>query len=138
MPNTKIREKIHRLPTRAYHGEMTVSVTMCVKARKPLFIDAYIVTQFVRILENAARRWSCWVIYCFMPDHLHLVIHGSNPDANLWRMLVEFKQKTGFWLSKYHACGAWQKDFHDHVIRKNDDLSAHVRYVLENPWDIRF
>jgi len=106
---------------------------MCVKARKPLFIDAYIVTQFVRILENAARRWSCWVIYCFMPDHLHLVIHGSNPDANLWRMLVEFKQKTGFWLSKYHACGAWQKDFHDHVIRKNDDLSAHVRYVLENP-----
>ncbi len=27
----------------------------------------------------------------------------------------------------------WQKDFYDHVIREDDDLAVHVRYVLDNP-----
>ena len=27
----------------------------------------------------------------------------------------------------------WQKDFYDHVIRKRDDVSRQVRYVLDNP-----
>jgi len=27
----------------------------------------------------------------------------------------------------------WQKDFYDHVIRKDNDIATHVRYILDNP-----
>ena len=27
----------------------------------------------------------------------------------------------------------WQRDFHDHVIRDNEDLSAYRRYIRQNP-----
>jgi REP element-mobilizing transposase RayT len=27
----------------------------------------------------------------------------------------------------------WQKDFYDHVIRKDEDIAIQVRYILDNP-----
>ncbi len=129
-----IREKPHRLPRPAYLGQVTVSFTACVQDRKPLFARVEIVDAFVEILEQASERWSCVVVaYCFMPDHLHLVLHGTSPEADLWKMMVDFKQRTGYWLRQHRPDVVWQKDFHDHVVRLSDDLAVHIRYVLENP-----
>jgi len=27
----------------------------------------------------------------------------------------------------------WQKDFYDHVLRKNEDMVAQIKYILDNP-----
>jgi putative transposase len=44
-----------------------------------------------------------------------------------------FKQKTGFLFSQA-GCGiVWQKDFYDHIIRDEQDLTNHIRYILLNP-----
>ena len=68
-----------------------------------------------------------------MPDHLHILVEGKNEDSDLWRSVVSFKQKTGYWLSKNMAGCRWQKDFYDHILRKEEDLKKHIKYILENP-----
>jgi len=27
----------------------------------------------------------------------------------------------------------WQKDFYDHVIRKHEDITTQIKYILDNP-----
>ena len=80
-----------------------------------------------------SERHSCLAVYCFMPDHLHMVLHGENCHSDLWKMAVEFKQRSAYWLRCNKPGLRWQKGFHDRVIRRSDDLVAHVRDVLDNP-----
>ncbi len=68
-----------------------------------------------------------------MPDHLHIVNEGISDESDLWKMLNLFKQKTGFWLSNNREEAKWQKDFYDHIHRKEVDLKKHIRYILNNP-----
>jgi hypothetical protein len=36
-------------------------------------------------------------------------------------------------MSKNRIGIRWQKDFYDHIIKKNEGLSTQVRYILDNP-----
>ncbi|MBI4318379.1 MAG: transposase [Chloroflexi bacterium] len=129
----KIREKHHRLPRQAYHGEVIAAFTICVDNRVRLFTDHEVVGAFINILRAAAERWSCIVgIYCFMPDHLHVILQGESPTANIWETVVEFKQRSGYWLARQRPGVVWQKDFHDHIFRHSEDIAKHVRYILDN------
>lgn len=131
---TFVREKVHRLPRPCYRGEVTVSFTVGMNKRAQVFADPVVVEQFLRILSRAVERHDCIIpAYCFMLDHLHVIVHGQSSDADLWKAMVDFKQNSGYWLCKNSPGASWQKDFHDHVIRPGGDLAAHIRYVLENP-----
>jgi putative transposase len=68
-----------------------------------------------------------------MPDHLHIIVMGTQDDVNLLKFINQYKQKTGFWMARNQPDMSWQKDFFDHIIRKNESLPAAIRYVLENP-----
>ncbi len=129
-----MREKKHRLNLDCYKGLVRVSFTLCIKERKIVFTNKDIVEIFVNILKELIEKYDCknW-IYVFMPDHLHLVLEGNSEKADLWKTIVLFKQKTGYWLSKNKSNLFWQKDFYDHILRKDEDLKKHIRYVLENP-----
>lgn len=58
---------------------------------------------------------------------------GTRGDSNIWKAIVSYKQKTGFWMSSNKLGIMWQKDFYDHIIRKHEDMAAQVRYILDNP-----
>ena len=129
-----IREKPHRLPRDAYRGRVRVAFTTCVAARQPLFVAPHVVEPLVQTLSQAVEKHFCSVaIYCFMPDHLHLVLLGADECADTWKAMVDFKQRSGFWLSQHRPGVHWQKDFYDHVIRADEDLRAQLRYVANNP-----
>lgn len=68
-----------------------------------------------------------------MPDHAHVLLQGTDEDSDLWKCIVDFKQRTGFWLSQNKYSEEWQKDFYDHILRKEEDVVKHVRYILNNP-----
>jgi putative transposase len=130
----KVRERPHRLPREFYQGEVAVAFTACVADGQPLFAEAEVVNAFVSQLGASAERNRCSVlIYCFMPDHLHVILQGNEPSADTWKAMVDFKQQSGFWLRKHRLEVRWQKDFYDHVVRANEDLGAQVRYVANNP-----
>lgn len=68
-----------------------------------------------------------------MPDHQHLIITGTSLNSDIWNALVSYKQKTGYWMSLNRINFSWQKDFYDHVIRRDENLATQVRYILDNP-----
>ena len=86
------------------------------------------------ILTSVVTKIGCIVpVYCFMPDHQHLIITGTCSDSDIWKAIVSYKQKTGFWMSMNKTGIRWQKDFYDLVIRRHGDVAVQVRYILDNP-----
>jgi REP element-mobilizing transposase RayT len=73
-----------------------------------------------------------WVALC-MPDHLHMMVEGGASNADLWSLVVKFKQRTGWFFTRNKVKGRWQKDFYDHILRDEDDLENQARYILNNP-----
>lgn len=87
-----------------------------------------------RILLDCLKKEQCEAhIYLFMPEHCHFLIEGKSADSDLWQFMVNFKQRSGFWMSKNKIPAKWQKDFYDHLLRKDEDLTRQIRYILGNP-----
>ena len=127
------KEKKHRLYLDCYEGRVRATFTLCVERRKVLFIEKLIVNKFLEYLSEAKNNYDCKnLVYIFMPEHLHLVLEGNSEKANLWKTVVLFKQKTGFWLLKNRKGIKWQKDFYDHIHRKDEELRKHISYILNN------
>ena len=129
-----IREKPHRLHRKYYQGRIVVSFTACILDRRSPFLEKSIVDQFIEALRRSAESSQCIVpIYCFMPDHLHVILQGLTDRSDTWRAMVSFKQKSGFWFGRNLPQFCWQKDFYDHVIRSDENLGSQIRYIADNP-----
>jgi putative transposase len=128
-----VKEKKHRLLKTAYQGEVSVAFTLCVQDRQNIFLNSSIIAQFADILKSLVDRSPCIIpVYCFMPDHQHLIVTGTSLQADVLNFIKMYKQKTGYWLSR-NLSAKWQKDFYDHVIRKEENLISIARYILDNP-----
>jgi len=133
MKPERIRRKYHHLPRGAYIGEVLLSITARIENGRPIFQNPAIVATFTTMLEESARNNACLVpVYCFMPDHLHVLIKGMTPPADSWKVVLQFKQRTGYWFRK-HSHVDWQTDFFDRVIRHDVSLRKQVHYIINNP-----
>lgn len=129
-----ILENKHRLPLDNYMGFNIVAFTCCVVNKQPLFVNNPVFLAFETILLDSLDKNNCGSHAClFMPDHCHLILQGKNEKSDIWKCMVLFKQILGYWLSKNAPGFQWQKDFYDHVLRKDEDIKRHVEYVLYNP-----
>jgi len=133
--------KRNRLPLDNYQGAKAYSVTMTTYRRTPWFGDAAVAEYCVSALKEAAGQESFRVYaYCFMPDHLHLLV-GADADADLIRFVKGFKQNTGWWFRNRHLSGSlkasptslWHKSYHDHVVRAEEDCFR----SLSTSWEMR-
>ena len=130
----KVKERRHRLPREFYKGEISVAFTLCLNKNIQGFIKPEIVSIFTAILSSAASKTDCIVpVYCFMPDHQHLIVSGMHNNSDIWKTVVIYKQKTGFWMSTNKTEVKWQKDFYDHILKRHEDIAVQVRYILDNP-----
>lgn len=68
-----------------------------------------------------------------MPDHQHLLVAGTADNSDILKAVIAYKQKTGYWLSTNRPEIQWQKDFYDHIIRSDENISVQARYILDNP-----
>ena len=128
------RENPHRLDRRLYRGRTICTFTCCVHDRLSLFSSDQVFSVFQQKLLTSLEQNHCVTpVYLFMPDHLHALVEGVNDQADLWKTIVDFKQQTGYWLSVNHYIERWQKDFFDHILRKDEDLTTQVNYILNNP-----
>lgn len=129
-----IREQKHRLEKEFYNAEKTVSFVACIKNRDKVFININIFEEFEKILQEEIKKFGNQaLIYLFMPDHLHVILKGMNENSDVIKSIDMFKQKTGFWFYENLNQIRWQKDYHDHIIRNDEDLKGHIYYILQNP-----
>jgi REP element-mobilizing transposase RayT len=76
-------------------------------------------------------EWCSVLGYCIMPDHVHLL--ALNLDGSLIEFMRLLKGRTASELRGRVGGPLWQRSFHDHLIRRNEDINATLRYLLENP-----
>jgi len=129
-----MREKAHRLLRDQYIGRVSAAFTLCLHGDLEEFMCEKTVHAFADFLMTECRKGSCTVpAYCFMPDHLHIILTGCSESSDLWKTMVRYKQKTGYWMSSNRSGVRWQKGFYDHVIRADESLQKQIRYLLDNP-----
>jgi REP element-mobilizing transposase RayT len=68
-----------------------------------------------------------------MPDHLHFVAVLRQDSLDLlMHSLKSYTAKEINTLLKRHG-KFWQPQYHDHALRKDEDLNEVIRYTLNNP-----
>ena len=134
MGDLKVRRRKHRLPRENYVGRRTVAFTCCLETRKTAFCDANVVDPLVEILGDCCHKHSMTVpIYCFMPDHAHIILMGQSDSSDSIECMIDFKRETGIWLGSNAADIAWQESFYDRILRPSMGWKNQVFYVLQNP-----
>ena len=109
-------------------------ITSAVLDRKPIFNSpepARIVLSSLCWLEKQDKlRLDAAVI---MPDHLHFV--AGLKQVSLAQLIHSLKSYTAKKLNALlnRQGPLWQRHYHDHAIRQEEDLNEVVLYTLYNP-----
>ena len=123
-----------RLATFSYQGLHRYSLTFCAHERRILFVEADVVQEaHAQILESAARHAFALAAYCFMPDHLHLLVEGQSDDADLIAFAKDVKQRVAYRQRCKRAGPVWQKGYYERVLRDDEATLIVARHILENP-----
>lgn len=127
------RRKRNRLDRELHRGPGAFSVTVSTWNRLQAFTDAAQVQRCETMLEDAARDTSFRLLaYCFMPDHLHLLVERTE-GSDLAKLMKRFKQASSFDYKSRTGRVLWQRSYYDHVLRGSDELRPAIEYILGNP-----
>ncbi len=86
-----------------------------------------------QLLRTASDEHFAVITYCFMPDHLHLLVEGLEDDADLRRFAKMLKQWTTVAYRRSRRGRLWQEGYYEHVLRDDESTLDVARYVLANP-----
>jgi putative transposase len=96
-----------RLRHLSYLGCQRYSLTFCTDWKRKWFENAdavaLVLSQFLRVAD---KEGFSILTYCFMPDHVHLLVEGLRDDSDARKL---------------------------HVLRDDEDVKVVARYILENP-----
>jgi REP element-mobilizing transposase RayT len=119
-----LRKGRYSEPGRAY------LVTTVTEGRLALFADWQVGRAVVRELAASPVDTLAWVL---MPDHLHwlLQLREESLGEAVGRMKTSSARAVNRRLGRDGA--VWQKGYHDHALRSEEDLQEVARYVVANP-----
>jgi len=120
----------HRL-RRGRHSELgrIYLITAVTRERTPWFEDLSNARCLIRTLIEAQERGSGDTLaYVVMPDHLHWLF-ALGDRLPLSNVVGAVKSLSA------HRIGhrIWQTGFHDHALRREEDVVGIARYVVANP-----
>jgi len=114
-------------------ANLVYMVTTVCADRKPLFGSFRNARALVCSLQQAEASAStlCFVV---MPDHLHWMLQLKD-GAELSETVRFVKARTTKIVkARWPGVGrVWQRGFHDHAVRSEENLRALARYVIANP-----
>ena len=132
--NNKPFPKRPRLQYFEYIGIYTYFLTILTSGRQNYFKEPSTAEPLIRLLrEISEKEYFSVIAYCFMPDHLHLLVTGLEEQSNLQNFVKLFKQKSGFWFKQRTHQNLWHLSYYDHILRKVEAIKDVAMYILNNP-----
>ena len=129
-----ITRKPDHLKAFDYRGLYRYFLTFCTYERREIFVTAARVDLvMLQILRAAGDCDMAVITYCFMPDHLHLLIEGQQDDSDALRFIHRAKQFSGFYSRKEFRERLWQRYGFERTLRDEHATLSVARYILENP-----
>ena len=109
-------------------------ITTVTESRRPVFRDFWCARQLVHELRATDNLgWSMTWAFVVMPDHLHWLVELG--DTELSRLVLRIKSCSAIAINRSlgQSGRLWQKGFHDHALRKEEELQVVARYLVANP-----
>lgn len=141
----KFNRKPNRLKNYDYSSQGAYFITICTLDRKCTLShivggDALIapqtnLTHFGEIAREYIESMPGIDKYVIMPNHIHLLIaidgpmKASAPTISVPNLIRSFKVL----VSKEIGQSIWQRSYHDHIIRDEEDYLNHLQYIENNP-----
>ena len=147
-----------RLPNFDYSSQGAYFVTICTHGRIPLFgqivPDSSVGAALCGRPNAPDAMIAKWLLeiehkfigvsldtFCIMPDHVHFILLISSGDSTLSHIVGWFKSMTtneyirgvrkGLYAPFQHRF--WQRNYYEHIIRNEQDLSETRAYIAANP-----
>jgi putative transposase len=125
-----LRKGRHSQPNQIY---LLTSVSY---RRCPVFADFHL----GRVVVNAMRHHDLagnteTLAYVVMPDHFHWLI-SLEGHFDLPRLMASLKGYTARHIKERIDLGGdplWQEGYHDHALRREENVQAAARYIVANP-----
>ena len=117
-------------------------VTSVTHDRQPVFRDVLLGRVVVHAMRHFVDEHKAeHLAYVVMPDHFHwLFALGEQMDlSDLMRVLKGFSSKQVQRVRRQRGEAVpkgqplWQEGFHDHALRRDEDVRDVARYVVANP-----
>ncbi len=129
-----VRKARPRLATFDYRGQHAYHVVLTVKERSSVFEDVGFGEWCIAQLRESAKKCQFDLqAYCFMPDHVHLLVQGLSESSFLVRFVQNFKQRTGFHFRRKSGDQLWQQSYFDRVLRNDEGVGDVASYIFQNP-----
>lgn len=126
--------KTNRLAQPSYRGPRLYFVTICAENRKGAFDRPDLIAQLLAVLQKQCKTHLFDVYaYCFMPDHMHLLLVGLSERSELQGLIRAFKGESAAVARECGVRNLWQKGFYDHVVRSGKNLGDVASYIFDNP-----
>ena len=123
-----------RLKTFDYRGLHRYFLTFCTHDRHHLFVAAdCVAVVYAQFLRAAAMSHMSVLAYCFMPDHVHLLVEGCTEDADGRLFIARAKQLSGFHFRRHFGVRLWQPFGFERTLRPDECVLGVARYIFENP-----
>lgn len=104
-------------------------VTTTTKAREPVFERFDLARGVVRSLRFADDQgWVNSLAFVVMPDHVHWLFELVG-EKSLSGLVWSLKRQS----ARVAGASIWQSGFHDHALRREEDIVAVARYIVANP-----
>ena len=117
-----------------YTGLRRYFLTFCTDSRRKLFTRSEAVDVVLLQIERAAADEQFVIVaYCFMPDHVHLLVEARAETSDCRKLIKRAKQFSGFYYTKTFGERLWQRYGFERVLRNDEATLVVARYVLENP-----
>jgi len=122
------------LDTFDYVGPYRYSLRFSTDSRQRRFTTADVVELVLsHFLQQSEETHFAVVVYCFMPDHVHLLIEGTNDDSDCKQFIKRAKQFSGFYFAKQFSGTLWQRYGYERVLRDDESTFVVANYILSNP-----
>jgi putative transposase len=159
--NNTYRIPTSRLPGYDYGADGWYFVTICTKNRLHYFGEIVVETRNCASLQPTATGLIAneyWLqipqhypfvqldAFVVMPDHIHGILFFNNPNKTEWKpnefgpqsgnlaaVIRAFKSSVKRFTNQKNIAFAWQRLYHDRIIRDQAELDAVRNYISQNP-----
>jgi REP-associated tyrosine transposase len=108
-------------------------ITCVTENRSSVFSEWTCGRLLVNVLVKESQRAET-LAYVVMPDHLHWLVRLKD-SAELGQVMRAVKCVSSWRINKAlnRSGRLWQAGYHDHALRKEEDIVSTARYVVANP-----
>ena len=122
-----------RLKTFDYVGCYHYSLTFCTYRRNRYIEDPALVDRVApQFSRTSAEHQIEELAYCYMPDHVHLLLAGLHDGASLLPCVEVMRQRSGRVAKASQGIRLWQDGFFERILRNDEQLEMVARYIFEN------